>query len=131
MAVLLHKLAPEQVVLVSDALAPYGLADGEHRWDQRVLIVDQGTCRLEDGTLAGVSLPLLEGVRRLAQWGVRPERAIAAATVLPRQVLGDGRPVAEMLVGLPLAESLRWQQTGTGASAALSWRRASLPKPAP
>ena len=131
MALLLHKLAPEQVVLVSDALAPYGLADGEHRWDQRVLIVDQGTCRLKDGTLAGVSLPLLEGVRRLAQWGARPERAIAAATVLPRQVLGDGRPVAEMLVGLPLGESLRWQQTGTGASAGLSWRRASLPKAAP
>jgi N-acetylglucosamine-6-phosphate deacetylase len=30
MAMLLQRLAPEQTVLVSDALAPYGLADGTH-----------------------------------------------------------------------------------------------------
>ncbi|MEL0113280.1 MAG: hypothetical protein VW835_16240, partial [Rickettsiales bacterium] len=52
MAVLLQRLAPEQTVLVSDALAPYGLADGEHRWDKRMLLVRNGTCRLRDGTLA-------------------------------------------------------------------------------
>ena len=67
MAVLLQRLAPEQTVLVSDALAPYGLADGEHHWDERVLLVENGTCRLEDGTLAGVTLPQLEGVKRLAR----------------------------------------------------------------
>ena len=49
MAVLLQRLAPEQLVLVSDALAPYGLADGEH-WDERVLLVQNSTCGLEDGT---------------------------------------------------------------------------------
>ena len=72
MAVLLQRLAPEQTVLVSDALAPYGLADGEHRWDERVLLVENGTCRLEDGTLAGVTLPQLEGVKRLARWSDAP-----------------------------------------------------------
>jgi acetylglutamate kinase len=39
MAVLLQRLAPQQVVLVSDALAPYGLADGLYRWDERTLVV--------------------------------------------------------------------------------------------
>ena len=39
MAVLLQRLAPEQTVLASDALA-HGLADGEHRWDERVLPVE-------------------------------------------------------------------------------------------
>jgi N-acetylglucosamine-6-phosphate deacetylase len=53
MAVLLQRLAPDRIVLVSDALAPYGLADGRHRWDERELLVEQGTCRLADGTLAG------------------------------------------------------------------------------
>ena len=66
MAVLLQRLAPEQVVLVSDALAPYGLGEGQHRWDERLLIVEDGSCRLSDGTLAGVTLPLLEGGVRLA-----------------------------------------------------------------
>ena len=127
MAVLLQKLAPEQVVLVSDALAPYGLSDGEHRWDERTLLVANGTCRLADGTLAGVTLPLLEGVRRLALWSGRPERAIAAATLLPRHVLGDRRSAAEMLVGMPLRETLRW----SGNSQALRWQRAALPDPTP
>ena len=119
MAVLLQRLAPEQVVLVSDALAPYGLGEGQHRWDERLLIVADGSCRLADGTLAGVTLPLLEGVRRLAQWTGEPARAIAAATVLPRRVLGDDRSLDQMLLGMPLAETLRWQEGPAG----LSWQR--------
>jgi N-acetylglucosamine-6-phosphate deacetylase len=121
MAVLLQKLAPEQVVLVSDALAPYGLGEGQHRWDERTLLVSNGTCRLADGTLAGVTLPLLEGVRRLAQWGVPPEQAIAAATITPRRVLGDQRSTAELLLNLPLNEGLRWRSSGE----TLSWNRAA------
>ena len=119
MAVLLQRLAAERLVLVSDALAPYGLADGRHRWDQRELLVENGTCRLEDGTLAGVTLPLLEGVRRLALWGGEAAAAIAAATVTPRRVLGDGRAIESLLVGLPLAETLRW----SGPAQSLDWQR--------
>jgi len=119
MARLLQRLAPEQVVLVSDALAPYGLGEGRHHWDERVLLVEGGSCRLEDGTLAGVTLPLLEGVRRLASWSGEPGRAIAAATVLPRRVLGDQRSCSAMLIGTPLRETLRWRELDTG----LSWQR--------
>jgi N-acetylglucosamine-6-phosphate deacetylase len=119
MAVLLQRLAGGQLVLVSDALAPYGLADGRHRWDERELLVEQGTCRLTDGTLAGVTLPLLEGVRRLARWGGEAEASIAAATVSPRRVLGDDRPIESLLVGMPLAETLRW----SGTAQSLAWRR--------
>jgi N-acetylglucosamine-6-phosphate deacetylase len=121
MAVLLQRLAPQQVVLVSDALAPYGLADGLHRWDERTLVVENGSCRLEDGTLAGVTLPLLEGALRLARWSGRPERAIAAATVLPRRVLGEKGALSELLLGRPLAECLRWSQGAGG----LCWQRAA------
>ena len=121
MAVLLLRLAPEQVVLVSDALAPYGLADGVHRWDERALIVENGSCRLEDGTLAGVTLPLLEAVCRLARWSGDADRAIAAATVLPRRVLGQTHDCTAQLRGLPLRETLRW----SGTAERLHWRRAA------
>ncbi|MFM7266758.1 MAG: N-acetylglucosamine-6-phosphate deacetylase [Cyanobium sp.] len=114
LAVLLQRLAGEQLVIVSDALAPYGLAEGRHRWDARVLLVQNGSCRLEDGTLAGVTLPLLEGVVRLARWGERPGASIAAATVTPRRVLGDRRPVQQLLLGRPLAGCLRWQRGSEG-----------------
>ena len=121
MAVLLQRLAPDRVVLVSDALAPYGLEDGIHRWDSRELLVQDGSCRLADGTLAGVTLPLLEGAVRLARWSGRPERAIAAATVLPRRVLGDHRPLPRLLIGRLLTETLRWRQGEEG----LQWQSAA------
>jgi N-acetylglucosamine-6-phosphate deacetylase len=108
MAVLLQRLAPAATVLVSDALAPYGLEDGAHRWDERLLLVQDGSCRLESGTLAGTTLPLLEGVIRLARWGVPADQAIAAATLHPRRVLGEKRPLKTLLVGRPLAACLRW-----------------------
>jgi N-acetylglucosamine-6-phosphate deacetylase len=121
MAVLLQQLAPQRVVLVSDALAPYGLEEGLHRWDERVLIVENGSCRLEDGTLAGVTLPLLEGVRRLARWSGDADGAIAAATVLPRRLIGEATGCGNQLLGQPLGESLRWN----GPAADLRWRRAA------
>ena len=108
MAVLLQRLAPEQTVLVSDALAPYGLNDGEHRWDERMLLVKNGTCRLGDGTLAGVTLPQLEGVKRLARWSGAPAAAIWSATVAPRQVLSNTPSIEEALIGRSLSELLRW-----------------------
>ncbi|MEX1322609.1 MAG: amidohydrolase family protein [Synechococcaceae cyanobacterium] len=123
MALLLQRLAPDQVVLVSDALGPYGLGEGRHRWDERLLLVADGSCRLEDGTLAGVTLPLLEGVRRLVSWGAPPERAIAAATLTPRRVLGDRRDGEGMLRGVELKQTLRWSQGVEG----LDWQRSPQP----
>ena len=110
MALLLQRLAPEQTVLVSDALSPYGLADGEHRWDERVLLVNNGTCRLEDGTLAGVTLPQLEGVKRLALWRGAPGAAIWSATVAPRRVVGTVETMIDALIDQPLTQLLRWSQ---------------------
>ncbi|MFZ0407050.1 MAG: N-acetylglucosamine-6-phosphate deacetylase [Cyanobium sp.] len=121
MAVLLQRLAPEQVVIVSDALAPYGLAEGQHRWDERILTVSDGSCRLEDGTLAGVTLPLLEGVVRLARWSGQPAQAIAAATLLPRRLMAGSATAATALQGLALRDTLRWRQRGSE----LSWRRSA------
>jgi N-acetylglucosamine-6-phosphate deacetylase len=121
MALLLQRLAPQAIVLVSDALAPYGLGDGAHRWDERLLLVADGSCRLDDGTLAGTTLPLLEGVIRLAGWGAPVDQAIAAATLHPRRVLGDHRPLQALLLGRPLAACLRWRQEPAG----LTWRPAA------
>lgn len=120
MAVLLQRLAPAATVLVSDALAPYGLEDGAHRWDERLLLVQDGSCRLESGTLAGTTLPLLEGVIRLARWGVPADQAIAAATLHPRRVLGEQRALPSLLLGRELAACLRWRE-GEGG---LAWRPA-------
>ena len=122
MAVLLQRLAPSQIVLVSDALAPYGLADGNHRWDERTLLVTKGTCRLEDGTLAGVTLPQLEGVKRLARWSQEIGPAIWSATIAPRQVIQSTCNIEEALLGQPLSDLLRWTQNADGD---LQWANAA------
>lgn len=122
MAVLLQRLAPSQIVLVSDALAPYGLADGTHRWDKRTLLVTKGTCRLEDGTLAGVTLPQLEGVKRLARWSKEIGPAIWSATIAPRQVIQSTCDIEEALLGQPLSGLLRWTQNADGD---LQWANAA------
>ena len=121
MAVLLQRLAGDQLVLVSDALAPYGLDDGEHRWDERLLLVRDGTCRLEDGTLAGVTLPLLEGSCRLAHWSGDADGAIWAATMAPRFVL-DPSGAEPQLIGTALNNLLRWHWNDQDQQ--LSWQEA-------
>ena len=92
------------IFLVSDALAPIGLADGIYPWDSRQIEVIQGTARLPDGTLSGTTLPLLVGVKNLVEWGICDVgQAIAMATESPRQAIG----LPGMSVGQP-ARFLRW-----------------------
>ncbi len=101
--------------LVSDALAPLGLPDGTFPWDSREIEVMNGTARLPNGTLAGTTLSLLQGVQNLVNWGLcDAAEAIFLATGRPRQALG--------LPGLAprqTAHLLRWHTDGT----ALTWQR--------
>ncbi len=77
------------IFLVSDALAPLGLADGVYPWDTRQIEVKNGTARLPDGTLSGTTLALLSGVQNLVKWGIcGVESAIALATETPRRAIG-------------------------------------------
>ena len=122
MAVLLQRIAGDQLVLVSDALAPYGLAEGEHRWDERLLLVNNGTCRLEDGALAGVTLPLLEGSRRLARWSGDADGAIWASTMAPRELLGESLD-DRCWIGALLSNLLRWNWNDSEQR--LNWRVAA------
>nr|WP_238718271.1 N-acetylglucosamine-6-phosphate deacetylase [Petrachloros mirabilis] len=103
--------------LVSDALAPLGLPDGTYPWDARTITIANGTARLADGTLAGTTLPLLQGVQNLVHWGICsvPE-AIHLATEAPRQALNlPGLGPGQSLSGL-----LRWH---LDAKNTLSWER--------
>ncbi|CAN1209924.1 N-acetylglucosamine-6-phosphate deacetylase [Tumidithrix helvetica PCC 7403] len=79
---------PSSLFLVSDALAPLGLPDGKYPWDRREIAVKAGTARLEDGTLSGTTVPLLDCVKNLVRWGIcNPQQAIALATESPRRAL--------------------------------------------
>jgi N-acetylglucosamine-6-phosphate deacetylase len=108
----------EHAFLVSDALAPLGLPDGVYPWDSRQIEVRQGTARLADGTLSGTTLPLLDGVDNLVEWGVCDlERGISLATMAPRRAIGAKGTYR----GAP-ASLIRWQQkTGQMTRTRLNW----------
>lgn len=102
--------------LVSDALSPLGLSDGIYPWDSRQIEVVDGTARLDDGTLSGTTLPLIEGAANLVKWEIcSVEEAIALVTQAPRQAIG----LPCLSPGSP-AQLLRWSQPNDGQ---LNWER--------
>ena len=105
------------IFLVSDALSPIGLPDGTYPWDEREIIVTEGTAKLPDGTLSGTTLPLLTGVQNLVGWGCNPEKAIAMATESPRKAIA----LPTISISQP-ANLLRWHLDGKQ----LSWSRINL-----
>ncbi|HET8758898.1 MAG TPA: amidohydrolase family protein, partial [Solirubrobacteraceae bacterium] len=56
----------DAVVLVSDAVRPTGLPDGDYPLDERTVQLREGTVRLADGALAGSVLTLDRALRNLA-----------------------------------------------------------------
>ncbi|MGB3533531.1 MAG: N-acetylglucosamine-6-phosphate deacetylase [Microcoleaceae cyanobacterium] len=124
MVEILLKACPNNIFLVSDALAPLGLADGIYPWDRREIEVKQGTARLSDGTLAGTTLPLLTGVENLVQWGIcSVEQAIILATDIPRKAIA-----MPGWIGQSATQLLHWRvATGsTSENSHLVWQRLFL-----
>jgi N-acetylglucosamine-6-phosphate deacetylase len=109
--------ASENLFLVSDALAPLGLPDGIYPWDSRQIEIINGTARLQDGTLAGTTLPLLVGVQNLVKWGICDvETAISLATDAPRQAINLPKFAPNQAAHL-----LRWKWDEI--SKQLTWKR--------
>ena len=81
--------APDELFLVTDALAGLGMPTGRYWLAGREYISD-GTCgRLPDGTLSGSLLPLNRAVRNLVdEAGLEPAVAVRLATLNPARVVG-------------------------------------------
>ncbi len=103
---------PTNLFLVSDALSPLGLPDGIYPWDEREIIVTEGTARLRDGTLSGTTRPLLDGADNLVRWGLCDlERAIDLVSHAPRRAIG--LPFWDTTPGSAY-RLLRWSQAADG-----------------
>lgn len=82
-------LAPDRVVLVTDAIAATGIGDGTYRLGSVVVTVDGNTTRNERGGLAGSVLTLDRAVRNLIEiTGCTFAQAIGAASANPADALG-------------------------------------------
>lgn len=89
LALVLKAKGPSRVALISDAIPPAGLPDGDYAvWGEK-LTVGKGCVRNAAGNLAGSVSLLPEGVANLIALGVDEAVAAACASDVPRRVLSS------------------------------------------
>jgi N-acetylglucosamine-6-phosphate deacetylase len=87
-AALRAKQGPEQIFLVTDAMATVGSGITEFELNGRVIYRQDGRLTLSDGTLAGADLDFPKALRvMINDVGVSPSAAIAMATSIPAGIL--------------------------------------------
>lgn len=80
---------PGRVVMISDSINPTGLPEGKYSAGGLDVFMQNGEIRLADGTLAGSSITLFEGLRRaINKFNIPENEAVLAATYNPAASLG-------------------------------------------
>ena len=81
-------LGADRICLISDSIAPTGLAYGEYKSGGLDVILNERGCRLRDGTLAGSTSFLLDCVKKAIEFGISESEAFKMATETPANLLG-------------------------------------------
>ncbi len=79
---------PEKLFLVSDSMSCAGTKKSQFDLGGRVVWRRKGALRLEDGTLAGADITLVQALAYLISIGTPPARAFAMATRIPARAIG-------------------------------------------
>ena len=90
----------DKFMLVTDAMPSVGMNDGSFTLQGRKIIVSDGICRAEDGTLAGSDLDMARALRNaLAMLDVDIATASAMASANPAAFIGLGDDIGTLRVG--------------------------------
>lgn len=87
---MLQSKGAERIALISDAIKPAGLGDGDFSvWGDQISVRDgKTTLAREPGTLAGSVITMRQAVRNVAGLGVPVHEAVRMATLVPARVAG-------------------------------------------
>ena len=81
--------APQRLNLVTDAMSALGMPVGNYDLGEFQVTVDDTTCRLPDGTLAGSVLSMDTAVRNFITYtNCTLAQALSTVTTIPAQLLG-------------------------------------------
>ncbi|MFI2366077.1 N-acetylglucosamine-6-phosphate deacetylase [Promicromonospora sp. NPDC019610] len=103
-------VGPDHVVLVTDAMAAAGVADGRYELGPMSVVVHDGVARIaapraapgepeEEGPIAGGTAHLIDVVRHAVRGGVPLVDAVRSATAVPARVLGLAGEVGTLAPG--------------------------------
>lgn len=86
---LIYKLyGADKITLISDSVAPTGMADGEYTLGGLRTIVKDGVARLPEGNLAGSTTPLVKCVKSAVAMGIPEADAFKMASTTPAELMG-------------------------------------------
>ncbi|MDL2288490.1 N-acetylglucosamine-6-phosphate deacetylase [Oscillospiraceae bacterium OttesenSCG-928-F05] len=95
----LFRALSERLVIISDSLSATGLPDGKYALGNLDILIENGRATLPDGTLAGSTITLFEGLRRAVREGAPLEQAILSATAIPARAVGIDHRVGLLAPG--------------------------------
>ena len=85
---MLFKGFGDEMVMISDSMAATGLNDGVYELSGQPVYVKNGKATLENGTIAGSCMSLLDDVKRALKWGIDVKKIIHSSSTLPHKILG-------------------------------------------
>jgi N-acetylglucosamine-6-phosphate deacetylase len=89
----------EKVSLISDAVLPTGMGDGEFEiWGERVSVVN-GRTQNERGSIAGSVITMLDAVKRMLSLGFSPPDVARMASLNPAKLLGIDKTHGSIEIG--------------------------------
>ncbi len=77
----------DKMVMVSDSIRCAGLPDGETLSGGLTVYIKDGQARLADGTIAGSTAKLFDGVKNVIKFGIKIEHAFKMATINPAKAV--------------------------------------------
>lgn len=87
--ILVHSKGLDQVSAISDCMRAGGQSDGKYELGGQKIVVKNGRACLEDGTLAGSTITLADGVKLMVEKvGLSLEEAVRMVSVNPARTLG-------------------------------------------
>lgn len=96
---LMFKAVSEKMVLISDSISATGMDDGNYELGGQQVFVENGKATLKDGTIAGSTTNVYDGMRNAIRFGVGLEQAILSATQIPAAAVGIDDRCGSIAVG--------------------------------
>jgi len=79
----------KKTVLITDCMMAGGMPDGKYKLGYFDVNVENGTARLENGSLAGSLLKMCDGVKNVVDWKIATSfEAIQMASIMPAKSVG-------------------------------------------